>query len=237
MKESDVCDRAAAWLKARGFKVYAEVWPRNMPARFDLVGLSDLPGHGVVIVEAKTTASKALREQVEFAATCADRVYAALPVRRLTAGMPHWCGILHAGASTVACVQDALLSPLKVAGRDALVRAACSRFHGEAGGLTSAAGGARLSPYRVLVYTVHERLVAATCCKRGAPIGEVIDLCLDLFTHVKDRRSSLIGLLEREHTTFRYDGEGWWAEAGEPEVLSLAAKHAARVKRERRAGV
>lgn len=235
LRESDVCDRAAAWLKAQGLRVFGEVAPRNMPARFDLVGLS---GFEVVIVEAKTSFTKALRVQLEFAATCADRVYAALPSGVRTANVPPGFGVLIAKPEweMAACVVSSMPSTTKVAGRAAIVRASCTRHHGERGGLTSAAGGARLSPYRILVFTVHERLVAATCCKRPAAIGEVLDLCGDLFAHVKNRRASLLGLLEREATTFRFD-DGWWAQDGDPDVLHREAKQAAKVARERRASL
>lgn len=215
MKEALIAAGAKRWLQGRGFEVYGEVEPLHGGCRFDLVGKR---GDELVIVESKGSLSEELRHQLHRASLCTERVWAAIPWRSrpLPARDSEPWGVLFVNEHDAFEARRPLPSSKVHEPHRAGVLGALTRWHlAQEGGLTSAEGGGKLSAYRALVFEMHLRLWRATeRGRRGLQVGEVVDLCGELFVRVKHVRGAVLRCLRRERAFFFDSRRGGWVPTG-----------------------
>lgn len=214
MREADIARAVARWLAGQGCEVHGEVQPGVLgDERFDVVGLDAMPEP--VVVECKVAYSRDVRFQAARAQRFTPRVYVAVATRPRLDPPPapdNGWGILRVTGGSVDVLREPAPPPEHSRCTDirypAALRSACNRWtRGRLGGVGTQAPGECPTPYRVLVWTLSERMRPI---ERGLALGEILDLGRDLFAKYRWPRAALRSMLEREVAFCELD-DGWVA--------------------------
>lgn len=215
MRESDLAAACARWLERQGFDVHGEVQPRAYCGRFDVVGVRARgETREVWIVETKTTLSVDLRLQAADREDFCHRVWCGVPWRsrplpskptmnvrvgyppaKEAMPAPDAFGVLYVEGDHVFVARDA---PETGGRRHLATLLACTEFtRGKLGGIKDFRRGDTPTPYRTLIWTIHNALARHP---DGLLVGEILDEVKPLLEACgyREPRAALLRFLRSE---------------------------------------